>query len=286
MVTPFDQDGNVDFKATKSLVNYLLANGTDGIVVAGTTGESPTLSTEEKKALFECVVETTNGRAPVIAGTGSNNTSESVKLTKIAGAVGVNGIMLVTPYYNKPSQEGMYLHFKTIAESTSLPVMLYNIPSRSAVNMSVDTIIRLSQIDNIVSVKEASGDLEAIANIIQHTPDDFLLYSGDDSLTLPVLSIGGHGVVSVSAHIVGNELKNIITAFENGNVQSAAQLHRDLLPIIKAMFIAPNPVPVKAALEMVGQQVGSVRLPLVPLTTEESQAVYAAIKSRFFPSAI
>lgn len=286
MVTPFDQDGNVDFKATKSLVNYLLANGTDGIVVAGTTGESPTLSTEEKKALFECVVETANGRAPVIAGTGSNNTSESVKLTKIAEAVGVNGIMLVAPYYNKPSQEGMYLHFKTIAESTSLPVMLYNIPSRSVVNMSVETIIRLAQVDNIVSVKEASGDLEAIANIIQHTPDDFLLYSGDDSLTLPILSIGGHGVVSVSAHIIGNEMKNIITAFENGNVQSAAQLHRDLLPIIKAMFIAPNPVPVKAALEMIGQQVGSVRLPLVPLTIEESQAVYAAIKPRFFPSTI
>jgi 4-hydroxy-tetrahydrodipicolinate synthase len=286
MVTPFDQDGNVDFKATKSLVNYLLANGTDGIVVAGTTGESPTLSTEEKKALFECVVETANGRAPVIAGTASNNTSESVTLTKIAESVGVNGIMLVAPYYNKPSQEGMYLHFKTIAESTSLPVMLYNIPSRSAVNMSVETIIRLAQIDNIVSVKEASGDLDAIANIIQHTPDDFLLYSGDDSLTLPILSIGGHGVVSVSAHIVGNEMKNIITAFENGDVQSAAKLHRDLLPIIKAMFIAPNPVPVKAALEMVGQQVGSVRLPLVPLTLEESQAVYAAIKPRFFHSAI
>jgi 4-hydroxy-tetrahydrodipicolinate synthase len=286
MVTPFDQDGQVDFQATKLLVNHLLATGTDAIVVAGTTGESPTLSTEEKKALFECVVETVAGRAPVIAGTGCNNTSSSVNLTKLAEAAGVNGIMLVAPYYNKPSQEGMYLHFKTISESTNLPVMLYNIPGRSAVNMAPETIIRLAQIDNIVAVKEASGDLDAMANIIQHTPDDFLLYSGDDSLTLPVLSIGGHGVVSVSAHIIGPEMKNIITAFQNGKVASAAQIHRDLLPIIKSMFSAPNPTPVKAALEMIGQQVGSVRLPLIPLTQEESEAVYAAIQPKFFPTTV
>jgi 4-hydroxy-tetrahydrodipicolinate synthase len=286
MVTPFDQDENVDFQATKLLVNYLLANGTEGIVVAGTTGESPTLSTEEKKALFECVVETVDGRVPVIAGTGSNNTSESIQLTKIAQAAGVNGIMLVTPYYNKPNQEGMYLHFKTIAESTCLPVMLYNIPGRSIVNMTVETIVRLAEIDNIVALKEANGDLESMANIIQNTPDDFLVYSGDDSLTLPLLAIGGHGVVSVSSHIIGNEMKNMITAFQNGNVQYAAQMHRDLLPIIRAMFIAPNPAPVKAALEMVGQQVGSVRLPLVPLTEIEAQLVYTTLQPRLFSSAV
>ncbi|WNF38754.1 4-hydroxy-tetrahydrodipicolinate synthase [Bacillaceae bacterium IKA-2] len=286
MVTPFDQDENVDFQATKLLVNYLLANGTEGIVVAGTTGESPTLSTEEKKALFECVVETVDGRVPVIAGTGSNNTSESIQLTKIAQAAGVNGIMLVTPYYNKPNQEGMYLHFKTIAESTCLPVMLYNIPGRSIVNMAVETIVRLAEIDNIVALKEANGDLESMANIIQNTPDDFLVYSGDDSLTLPLLAIGGHGVVSVSSHIIGNEMKNMITAFQNGNVQYAAQMHRDLLPIIRAMFIAPNPAPVKAALEMVGQQVGSVRLPLVPLTEIEAQLVYTTLQPKLFSSAV
>lgn len=286
MVTPFDEDGNVDFQATKSLVNYLLANGTDGIVVAGTTGESPTLSTEEKKALFECVVETVDGRAPVVAGTGSNNTAASIQLTKIAEDAGVNGIMLVTPYYNKPNQEGMYLHFKTIAESTHLPVILYNIPGRSVVNMSVETIVRLSEIDNIVSLKEANGDLEAMANIIQNTPADFSVYSGDDSLTLPLLSIGGHGVISVAAHIIGNEMKNMITAFQNGHVQYAAQMHRELLPIIRAMFIAPNPTPVKAALEMVGQQVGSVRLPLVPLTEIEAQVVYTTLQPKLFSSAV
>lgn len=286
MVTPFDQDGNVDFQATKSLVNYLLANGTDGIVVAGTTGESPTLSSEEKKALFECVVEAVDGRAPVIAGTGSNNTAASIQLTKIAQDAGVNGIMLVTPYYNKPNQEGMYLHFKTIAETTHLPVILYNIPGRSVVNMSVETIIRLAEIDNIVSLKEANGDLEAMANIIQNTPDDFFVYSGDDSLTLPLLSIGGHGVISVAAHIIGNEMKNIITAFQNGNVQYAAQMHRDLLPIMRSMFIAPNPAPVKTALEMVGQHVGSVRLPLAPLTEIEAQVVYSALQPKLFSSAV
>ncbi|MFN7249832.1 MAG: 4-hydroxy-tetrahydrodipicolinate synthase [Anaerobacillus sp.] len=286
MVTPFDQEGKIDFEATRVLVNYLIDNGTDGIVVAGTTGESPTLSIEEKAELFAFVVEVVSGRATVIAGTGTNCTATSIHLTEIASKAGVDGIMLVAPYYNKPNQEGLYLHFKTIAASTHLPVMLYNIPGRSGVNIKVETIVRLSQIENIVAVKEASGDLEAMATIIQNTPDDFYLYSGDDGLTLPVLAIGGHGVVSVSAHIIGNEMKQMITAFQNGDSQKAASLHRELLPIIKTMFIAPNPAPVKAALEMFGQNVGSVRLPLVPLSESELETVHGAVKSKLLTTVL
>ncbi len=269
MVTPFDQQGEVDYNATRTLVNYLIANGTDGLVFAGTTGESPTLTTEEKVSLFKFVVDVAAGRVPVIAGTGSNNTRASISLTKQAEEAGVDGIMLVTPYYNKPSQEGLYQHFKAIAEATSLPVMLYNIPGRSAVNMSAETIIRLSEISNIVAVKEASGNLDAIADIISHTPSDFTIYSGDDGLTLPVLAIGGAGVVSVAAHVIGNEMQELVTLFKHGRVQEAASLHRRLLPLMKALFAAPNPSPVKAALNLQGVQVGGVRLPLLPLNDEE-----------------
>ena len=210
MVTPFDENGEIDFQATRNLINHLIANGSDGLVVAGTTGESPTLSNEEKVQLFRFTVEVVNGRVPVIAGTGSNNTRESIELTMRAEDVGVDGIMLVAPYYNNPCQEGLYQHFKTIAEATSLPIMLYNIPGRSVVNISVETVVRLSKIPNIVSIKEASGDLDAMAEIIDHTPEGFSLYSGDDALTIPVLSIGGTGVVSVSSHVIGNEMQTMI----------------------------------------------------------------------------
>lgn len=269
MVTPFDANGEMDLHATKSLVNHLIANGTDALVVAGTTGESPTLSTEEKLELFKHVVQVVDGRIPVIAGTGSNHTRGSIELTKQAETIGVDGIMLVTPYYNKPSQEGMYQHFKAIAKETTLPVMLYNIPGRSAVNMDVNTIIELSKIDNITSVKEASGDLSRMTEIIHQTADDFMLYSGDDGITLPVLAIGGNGVVSVASHIIGNEMQQMVQYFLNGNVHDASHMHRDLLPLMQALFSAPSPSPVKAALNLAGIPVGSVRLPLVPLSTEE-----------------
>ncbi|MFL6560704.1 MAG: 4-hydroxy-tetrahydrodipicolinate synthase [Bacillus sp. (in: firmicutes)] len=277
MVTPFDQNGVVDFNATRILVDYLIENGTDGIVVAGTTGESPTLTTEEKVALFKFVVDAVNGRVPVIAGTGSNNTRASISLTKLAEETGVDGIMLVAPYYNKPSQEGMYQHFKAIAESTPLPIMLYNIPGRSVVNLSVETIVRLSQIPNIVALKEASGNLDAMAEIISQAPSDFTLYSGDDGLALPVLAIGGAGVVSVASHVIGNEIQEMINHFKNGNVQDAASAHRRLLPIMKALFTAPNPAPVKAALNMNGVNVGGLRLPLLPLTTEEQRTLQGVL---------
>lgn len=279
MVTPFDAHGEIDFQATRNLINHLIANGSDGLVVAGTTGESPTLSNEEKVKLFRFTVEVVNGRVPVIAGTGSNNTRESIELTMNAEDAGVDGIMLVTPYYNKPCQEGLYQHFKTIVAATSLPVMLYNIPGRSAVNMSVETTIRLSEIPNIVAVKEASGDLDAMAEIIERTREGFSLYSGDDALTLPVLSIGGTGVVSVSAHVLGNEMQTMIRNFKIGNTVEAASNHRQLLPKMKALFAAPNPSPVKAALNLKGIQVGGVRLPMIPLNEEQLYALERALSS-------
>lgn len=269
MVTPFDHKGNIDFAKTTVLVNYLIENGTDSLVVCGTTGESPTLSKEEKVALFRHVVKIVNKRIPVIVGTGSNNTYASIELTKKAEEAGVDGIMLVGPYYNKPNQEGLYQHFKAIADSTSLPVMLYNIPGRSVVNILPETIIRLSKVSNIVAVKEASGDLNAMTKIIAGTDKDFFLYSGDDSNTLPVLSIGGAGVVSVASHIIGNEMQQMVWAFLNGDYNRAAKMHGSLLPIMEGLFKAPNPVPVKTALQLKGLDVGPVRLPLIPLTEKE-----------------
>ncbi|MFC4023013.1 4-hydroxy-tetrahydrodipicolinate synthase [Oceanobacillus longus] len=277
MVTPFDPYGEVDFEATRGLVNYLIANGSDGLVVAGTTGESPTLTHDEKLKLFKVVVEAVDGRVPVIAGTGSNNTRASIELTIEAEKTGVDAIMLVTPYYNKPSQEGMYQHFRTIAESTALPVMLYNIPGRSVVSLDLDTIIRLSQIKNIVSVKEASGVLDRTAELISHTSDDFSVYSGEDSLTLPTLAIGGTGIVSVSSHIIGNEMQEMIEHFNRGEVTKAGDIHRRILPVMNAMFQAPSPTPVKEALNRIGVPVGSVRLPLIPLNDLERESLSKVI---------
>lgn len=269
MVTPFDQNGEIDWQATENLINYLIANGTDGLVVSGTTGESPTLSEEEKVQLFQFAVKVVDGRIPVIAGTGSYNTKASIELTKQAENAGVDGIMLVTPYYNKPSQEGMYEHFKAIATETTLPIILYNIPGRSVVNLSVDTVVELSKIKNIVAIKEASGDLNAMSEMIERTPEDFSLYSGDDGLTIPVLSIGGTGVISVASHIIGNEMQTMIKKFQLGNIQEAARDHRRLLPVMKILFATPNPTSVKAALNLNGIPVGGVRLPMTPLNKEQ-----------------
>lgn len=280
MVTPFDNKGNVDFDKTTQLVNYLLENGTDSLVVAGTTGESPTLTTEEKVALFRHVVSVVNGRVPVIAGTGSNNTRASIDLTKKAEEAGVDAVMIVAPYYNKPNQEGIYQHFKAIAESTTLPVMVYNIPGRSVVNISVETIVRLAEIPNIVALKDAGGNLDAMTEVIARTNDDFLLYSGDDGLTLPVLAIGGAGIVSVASHVIGNEMKEMIEAFEAGDHQTAAKLHQQLLPIMKGLFAAPSPAPVKTALQLKGLDVGPVRLPLVPLTERERNELMTLLQTR------
>lgn len=278
MVTPFDNKGHIDFPKTTQLINHLIENGTDSLVVAGTTGESPTLTKEEKLALFKHAVKAADKRVPVIAGTGSNNTYESIELTKKAEQIGVDAIMIVAPYYNKPNQEGLYRHFKAIAESTSLPVMVYNIPGRSSVNILPETIIRLSKISNIAAVKEASGDLNAMAKIIANTDDDFMLYSGDDGLTLPCMAIGGTGIVSVASHVIGNEIQEMITAYLNGENEKAAKIHQKILPIMEGLFAAPSPVPVKTALQLKGLDVGSVRLPMVPLTEQERSAVAALFK--------
>jgi 4-hydroxy-tetrahydrodipicolinate synthase len=255
------------------VIDHLIRTGSETLVVAGTTGESPTLSKDEKLALFEHSVQVAKGKAKVIAGTGSNNTQESVELTIKAEQLGVDGIMLVNPYYNKPNQEGLFQHFKTIAERTSLPVMLYNIPGRSGVNLQAKTVCRLARVKNIKMIKEASGDLSQMTEIIANTPDDFILYSGDDNLTLPTLSIGGVGVVSVAAHILGREMSQMIQLFVEGKVKEASQLHQTLSPKFKALFSAPSPVPVKRVLEENGISVGPVRLPLVELSVEEEKDI-------------
>ncbi|GAB1794254.1 4-hydroxy-tetrahydrodipicolinate synthase [Priestia megaterium] len=279
MVTPFDHKGNIDFEKTTQLINYLISNGSDALVIAGTTGESPTLSTEEKLALFRHSVKVVDGRVPVVAGTGSNNTYASIELTKKAEEIGVDAIMIVAPYYNKPNQEGLYQHFKTIAESTELPVMLYNIPGRSVINMSVDTIVRLAELPNVVALKDASGDLDAMTAIIAQTSDDFALYSGDDGLTLPVLAIGGTGIISVASHIIGNEMQEMVKLYESGNPKEAAKIHQRIMPVMKSLFAAPSPTPVKTALQLKGLDVGSVRLPLVPLTEEERQTLVSTLNT-------
>ncbi|MEK4085451.1 4-hydroxy-tetrahydrodipicolinate synthase [Psychrobacillus sp. FSL K6-1415] len=279
MVTPFDHNEEIDFPATRNLINYLIANGTDGLVISGTTGESPTLTEVEKVKLFKFTVEVVNGRVPVIAGTGSYNTKASIDLTRQAADAGVDGIMLVVPYYSKPSQEGLYQHFQAIAAVTSLPIMLYNIPGRSAVNMSVETVVRLSDIPNIVAIKEAGGNLDTMTEIIQNTPENFSLYSGDDGLTIPVLSIGGAGVISVASHVIGNEMQTMIEKFNSGDVKEAAKDHRSLLPIMKALFAAPNPTPVKSALNLKGIPVGGVRLPMIPLNKEELNSLQEVLST-------
>ncbi|MGG2086755.1 4-hydroxy-tetrahydrodipicolinate synthase [Priestia aryabhattai] len=279
MVTPFDHKGNIDFEKTTQLINYLISNGSDALVIAGTTGESPTLSTEEKLALFRHSVKVVDGRVPVVAGTGSNNTYASIELTKKAEEIGVDAIMIVAPYYNKPNQEGLYQHFKTIAESTELPVMLYNIPGRSVINMSVDTIVRLAELPNVIALKDASGDLDAMTAIIAQTSDDFALYSGDDGLTLPVLAIGGTGIISVASHVIGNKMQEMVKLYESGNPKEAAKIHQRIVPVMKSLFAAPSPTPVKTALQLKGLDVGSVRLPLVPLTEEERQTLVSTLNT-------
>lgn len=271
MVTSFSSTGEVDYDRAAKLIEHLIANGTDTLVVNGTTGESPTVTTEEKEAMLAFTIEQVNKRIPVIAGTGTNSTAESILLTKQAEKLGADGIMLVTPYYNKPNQKGMYAHFSTIAGETELPVLLYNIPGRSVVNMLPETVIELSKVKNIRAVKEASGSLEQMSAIISGTDDGFSVYSGDDALTLPLLAIGGKGVVSVAAHVVGNEMQQMVNAFKQGRTEQAGAMHRALVPLFRALFSDPNPVPLKYALKKIGVETGGVRLPLIPFEEVDIQ---------------
>jgi 4-hydroxy-tetrahydrodipicolinate synthase len=279
MITPFKEDGGVDYAVAEKLAAHLVEHGTDALVVCGTTGESPTLSWDEEYELFLGVKRAVAGKAKVIAGTGSNSTKEAIAATQKADKLGLDGSLQVVPYYNKPPQEGLYEHFRAIAEgSPDLPMMLYNIPGRTGQNLLPETIIRLAEVSNIVAVKEASGNLDQVSQIRCSTPNDFDIYSGDDSLTLPILAVGGQGVVSVASHLVGEQLQHMIRAFEQGQSQVAIQIHLQLFPLFKALFLATNPIPVKAALRLQGWQVGIPRLPLAdapPNVIQKLQSVMA-----------
>lgn len=280
MVTPFDDNLEVNYDMAAQLAEYLLEQGNDGIVVNGTTGESPTLSDAEKLEMFRTVKKAVGSRAVVIAGTGSNDTRHCIELTKQAEECGVDGIMLVVPYYSKPSQEGLYRHFKAVAAQTSLPIILYNIPGRCGTNLLPETVVRLAnEVPNIVAIKEASGNLDQIARLKTMVPADFAIYSGDDSLTLPILSIGGAGVISVVAHVAGKDLRRMVDAYFDGRVNEAQEINRKLYDIFKTMFITSNPVPVKYALNELGIKVGGVRLPLYEANEAEKAKIKASLSA-------
>ena len=279
MVTPFNEEGVVDYSQAEKLAAALLNSGSDGLVVVGTTGESPTLIREEELRLFAEVKSAIGGRGTIVAGTGSNSTAEAAETTREAEKIGVDACLLVVPYYNKPTQEGLYQHFKTIAESTSLACILYNVPSRTITSLSADTVIRLSQIDNIIGIKEASGNLGEISKIISNTRDDFLVWSGNDSDTLPIMVLGGYGVVSVASHLVGKQIKQMIESFTDGKIAEAAAIHRHLLPLVNAMFVVSNPIPVKYALNHVGFRVGKPRLPLTEPDEKSATFIKETLKN-------
>lgn len=279
MITPFKEDGSVNYAVAEQLAAHLAENGTDALVVCGTTGESPTLSWEEEYELFQVVKKAVAGKAKVLAGTGSNSTTEAIAATQKAAKIGLDGSLQVVPYYNKPPQEGLYRHFQAIAQSTpDLPLMLYNIPGRTGQNLLPETVARLAKIPNIVAIKEASGNLDQASQIRCLTPPEFALYSGDDSLTLPLLAIGGTGVVSVASHLVGKELQQMIQAFEAGRTQEATQIHLQLFPLFKALFATTNPIPLKAALKLQGWDVGSTRPPLCEPTADIAENLKAVLE--------
>jgi 4-hydroxy-tetrahydrodipicolinate synthase len=265
MVTPFDEQGEVDYEQAKSLAKALVASGSDGVIVSGTTGESPTLTTDEKLRLYGEIKEALGDTGAVIAGTGNYSTRESIELSQEAQKQGVDGLLLVVPYYNKPPQEGLYRHFKAIANSVDgLPCMVYNVTSRTSLNMSDATTIRLSHIDNIIGVKEAGSDMDQITRIIDGAKDGFRVWSGNDNETFYIMATGGYGIVSVASHLVGSQIKHMMGLLLEGDVEGAAAEHRRLLPLFKVLFIVSNPIPVKYSLNQVGFNVGEPRLPLIP----------------------
>ncbi len=280
MVTPMTADGGINYTIVEQLAAHLIANGSDTLVVCGTTGESPTLTWDEEADLFRAVKSAVDGKAKIIAGTGSNSTREAIDYTQKAAKIGVDGSLQVVPYYNKPPQAGLYQHFKTIAESCpDLPLMLYNIPGRTGKRLEADTIARLAEIPNIVAIKEASGDLELATQIRRQTSPEFEIYSGEDSLTLPLLSVGCKGVVSVASHLVGDRLQAMIRAFEAGKNQEAIDTHLQLFPLLKALFVTTNPIPIKRALALQGWDVGTTRSPLC----EGDETLDRALKTAMSP---
>lgn len=278
MVTPFKKDLSMDYAMAEKLAVHLSENGSDGLVLHGTTGESPTLTHEEEYELYRVVKKAVGNKCKIVAGTGSNSTATTIKSTKEAEKIGVDGIMIVTPYYNKPPQEGLYQHFKAVAESTSLPIIVYNIPGRTAKNIETDTMVRLAEIKNIVAVKEASGDLKQVEDVRKRCPKDFIIYSGDDNLTYPIMERGGIGIISVAAHIVGNDIKKMVSLFLEGKKAEAKALSDKLMPMFEAMFITTNPIPVKACVEMIGFPSGGLRLPMIEANDQEKAKLKKILK--------
>lgn len=269
MVTPFDRDGKVDIAQAKALAVWLVDNGSAGLVVTGSTGESPTLNDEEKVALYRAVVEAVGDRAKVVAGTGTYDTAHTIHLTQEAEKAGVHGVLVVTPYYNRPPQSGLLAHFKAVAGATSLPVILYDIPIRTSRKIEHPTLLELAAVPNIIGVKDACGDVQAIARLIAEAPPDFQVYSGNDGDTLAWLSVGAVGVIAVASHVVGPQMAEMVSLFKAGDAEGARKIHLDLMPVFDVMSITTNPIPVKAALELMGHPVGPPRLPLVPATDTE-----------------
>jgi len=278
MVTPFDEKGAVNYEQAKKLALALLDSGSDGVVLAATTGESPTLVREEEARLFTEVKAAVAGRGTIIAYTGSNSTAEAVAATKAAEKIGVDACLLVVPYYNKPNQEGVYQHFKTVAENTSLPIIMYNIPSRVVIKMSLETIVRLSQIDNIVGVKEACGDMGLVAQTLNNASENFLIWSGNDNDTFHIMALGGYGTIGVATHLVGKQIKQMMDNILNGKIAEAAAIHRHLLPLVDTLFIEPNPAPLKHALNHIGFNVGKPRLPLVEPAEKSAAQIRETLK--------
>lgn len=278
MTTPFNDKMEIDYSAVEKMVEYLINNGSDALLVAGTTGESPTLTHEEEYELLAVVRSVAKGRVKVIMGAGSNSTDTAVKSTQKAQELGADAVLSVVPYYNKPSQKGIVEHFNAIAKSTDLPIMLYNIPGRTGINMQSETIIKIAKENqNVFSVKQSNSDLDLVSDILMNAPEGFVVYSGDDSLTLPMLSLGAYGVVSVASHIIGNDIKKMISLFKEGNNTEAQKLHYKNYPIFKAIFTSPNPVPIKACLQKEGLMNDYVRLPLVSLNEDEKKELYSVI---------
>jgi len=279
MITPFQENLEVNYDKAGELASYLVQQGNDGLVVCGTTGESPTVTAEEKAKLFSTVVSKVSKETQVWAGVGSYHTDATLELAREAEKIGVYGIMVVTPYYNKPSQEGLYQHFKKIAEASSLPVMLYNVPSRTSCNLLPQTVARLAEIENIVALKEASGSLNQMSELRSLLPPSMTIYSGDDSLTLPMMSLGARGVISVVSHLAGTRIKEMIENFEAGKIQEARKIHYELFPLFRGLFMVTNPVPVKEALNMIGMNVGGFRLPLTGLNEKEADTLQDLLRS-------
>ena len=280
MVTPFNADSSVNYEKAADLAEWLINNGSDGLVVAGSTGEAATMSAEEKLELFRVVVNRINKRVPVIAGTGSNNTADSVKMTKMAEAMGVDGALIVGPYYNKPTQEGFYQHFAAVAQSTGLPIIVYNVPGRTASNISPAIVASLAaDFENIVAIKEAAGNVAQVAELYSVLPEEFTIYSGDDGLIIPFMSVGATGLISVLSNIGGGILQDVMQAYEDGHVREAAKLNARMVPLANAMFIETNPIPVKAAVTLVtGIDAGQPRLPLTPMEPANKAKMVAVLQ--------